>query len=337
MHWTERIGRRLNPHDLHIFVAVVEHGNMARAADSLAVSRPVVSRTIAELERSLGVRLLDRGRQGVEPTLYGRALFKRSIAVFDELKQSVADIESLGDPNSGEVRIGCTEPMAAGFVAAVIDELSRRYPRLVFELELCTTPAQQFHVLRERRCDLVVARVWPQAPEPDMDVVVLFDDQVSVMAGPSNKWLQRRKVTLAELAGEHWLLAPIDNEPGSPVFEIFHALGLPVPPARVASYSLNVRTSLLATGRFLAIIPASVLRFGGSAQNVLKVLPCALPPSVQPVAITTLKNRTLGPTAKLFIECARAVAVRADKPRLPKPAKPRSRRDAGAQATIRHP
>ena len=337
MHWTERIGRRLNPHDLHIFMAVVEHGNMARAADSLAVSRPVVSRTIAELERSLGVRLLDRGRQGVEPTLYGLALFKRSIAVFDELKQSVADIESLGDPNSGEVRIGCTEPMAAGFVAAVIDELSRRYPQLVFQLELCTTPAQQFHVLRERRCDLVVARVWPQAPEPDMDVEVLFDDQVSVMAGPSNKWLQRRKVTLAELAGEHWLLAPIDNEPGSPVFEIFHALGLPVPPARVASYSLNVRTSLLATGRFLAIIPASVLRFGGSAQSVLKVLPCALPPSVQPVAITTLKNRTLGPTARLFIECARAVAAQADKPRLPKPAKPRPRREAGAQATIRHP
>jgi DNA-binding transcriptional LysR family regulator len=337
MHWTERIGRRLNPHDLHVFMAVVEHGNMARAADSLAVSRPVVSRTIAELERSLGVRLLDRGRQGVEPTLYGRALFKRSIAVFDELKQSVADIESLGDPNSGEVRIGCTEPMAAGFVAAVIDELSRRYPQLVFQLELCTTPAQQFHVLRERKCDLVVARVWPQAAEPDMDVEILFDDHVCVMVGPSSKWLERRKIALAELIGEHWLLAPIDNEPGSPVFEIFHALGLPVPPARVASYSLNVRTSLLATGRFLAIIPASVLRFGGSAQSVLKVLPCALPPSVQPVAITTIKNRTLGPTAKLFIECARAVAVRAGKPRLPKPANRGSGRETGAQATIRHP
>ena len=321
--WESQIGRRLRLRDLHVFFTVVQRGSMAKAATQLRVSQPAVSEVIADLEHALGVRLLDRSPQGVEPTLYGRALFKRSIAVFDELKQSVADIESLGDPNSGEVRIGCTEPMAAGFVAAVIDELSRRYPQLVFQLELCTTPAQQFHVLRERRCDLVVARVWPQAPEPDMDVEVLFDDQVSVMAGPSNKWLERRKVTLAELAGEHWLLAPIDNEPGSPVFEIFHALGLLVPPARVASYSLNVRTSLLATGRFLAIIPASVLRFGGSAQSVLKVLPCALPPSVQPVAITTLKNRTLGPTAKLFIECARAVAARADKPGLPKPAKPR--------------
>ena len=307
MHWTDRIGRRLNPHDLHIFMAVVEQGNMARAADSLAISRPVVSRTIAGLEHALGVRLLDRSPQGVEPTLYGRALLKRSVAVFDELKQSVRDIESLGDPNSGEVRIGCTEPMAAGFVAAVIDRLSRQYPQLVYQLELCTTPAQQFHVLRERKCDLVVARIWSRAPEPDMDVEILFDDQVFVVAGQRNRWLGRRELALADLMDEHWLLAPIDNEPGSPVFEIFRACGLDVPRARVLSYSLNVRTSLLATGRFLAIIPASVLRLGPTP-SVLEVLPCALPPSVQPVAVTTLKNRTLSPTAKLLIECAREVA-----------------------------
>ena len=279
---------------------------------------PVVSRTIAGLEHALGVRLLDRGPQGVEPTLYGRALLKRSIAVFDELKQSVRDIESLGDPNAGEVRIGCTEPMAAGFVAAVIDRLSLQYPQLVFQLELCTTPAQQFHVLRERKCDLVIARMWSQAVEPDMDVEVLFDDHVRVVAGQRNKWLGRRKLALAELVDEHWLLAPIDSDPGSPVFEIFHALGLQVPRARVVSYSLNVRTSLMATGRFLAFIPVSVLRFGATT-SVVKVLPCALPPSAQPVAVTTLKNRMLSPTAKVFIDSARAVAAALAK------AKPRQR------------
>jgi DNA-binding transcriptional LysR family regulator len=325
MHWTDRIGRRLNPHDLHIFMAVVEQGNMARAADSLAISRPVVSRTIAELEHALGVRLLDRSPQGVEPTLYGRALLKRSVAVFDELKQSVRDIESLGDPNSGEVRIGCTEPMAAGFVSAVIDRLSRQYPQLVYQLELCTTPAQQFNVLRERKCDLVVARMWTQAVEPDIDVEVLFDDQVSVVAGPANKWLTHRKLALAELVDEHWLLAPVDNEPGSPVYEIFHALGLQVPRARVISYSLNVRTSLLATGRFLAIIPVSVLRFG-AASNVLKVLTCTLPAAGQPVAVTTLRNRTLSPTAKLFIESAREVAGPVAKIKPREAAKPRAKR-----------
>jgi len=333
MRWTDRVGRRLNPHDLHVFMAVVEQGNMARAADSLAISRPVVSRTIAGLEHALGVRLLDRGPQGVEPTLYGRALLKRSVAVFDELKQSVRDIESLGDPNSGEVRIGCTEPMAAGFVAAVIDRLSLQYPQLVFQLELCTTPAQQFHVLRERKCDLVVARMWTQTFEPDMDVEVLFDDHVCVVAGQRNKWLGRRKLALAELVDEHWLLAPIDSDPGSPVFEIFHALGLQVPRARVVSYSLNVRTSLMATGRFLAIIPASVLRFGAT-QSVVKVLPCALPPSAQPVAITILKNRMLSPTAKLFIDSARAVAAPLAKAKPREAVKPAGQRVAPGRGTV---
>ena len=224
MHWTDRIGRRLNPHDLHIFMAVVEQGNMARAADSLAISRPVVSRTIAGLEHALGVRLLDRSPQGVEPTLYGRALLKRSVAVFDELKQSVRDIESLGDPNSGEVRIGCTEPMAAGFVSAVIDRLSRQYPQLVFQLELCTTPAQQFHVLRERKCDLVVARMWTRCGRAG-------HGGGGLVRRPG---LRRRRRSAANgsdgassrspiCVDEHWLLAPVDNEPGSPVFEIFHA------------------------------------------------------------------------------------------------------------------
>jgi DNA-binding transcriptional LysR family regulator len=244
--------------------------------------------------------------------------------VFDELKQSVRDIESLGDPNAGEVRIGCTEPMAAGFVAAVIDRLSLQYPQLVFQLELCTTPAQQFHVLRERKCDLVIARIWSQAVEPDMDVEVLFDDHVRVVAGPRNKWLGRRSLALAELVDEHWLLAPIDADPSSPVFEIFHALGLKVPPARVVSYSLNVRTSLMATGRFLAIIPASVLRFGAT-QSVVKVLPCALPPSAQPVAVTTLKNRMLSPGAKLFIDSARAVAAPLAKAKPREAVKPRAK------------
>jgi len=310
MHWTDRIGRRLNPHDLHVFMEVVAQGNMARAAETLAISRPVVSRTVAGLEHALGVQLLDRGPHGVEPTLYGRALLKRSIAVFDELKQSVRDIEFLGDPNSGEVRIGCTEPMAAGFVAAVIDRVSARYPQLLFQLELCTTPAQQFHVLRERRCDLVIARKWTEALEPDMDGEVLFDDEVGVVAGAGSKWLNRRRLALADLAGESWLLAPVDLEAGSPVFEIFRAFGLEVPRASVLSYSLNVRASLLATGRFLAIVPRSVLRFGAGGV-MLKVLPVELPHAVQPVAVTVLKHRTLSPAAKLFIEGAREVVAAA--------------------------
>src|SRR5450755_1542202 len=114
MHWADRIGRHLKLRDLHILLAVVEWGSMSKAAKRLAISPPVVSKAIADLERTLGVRLLDRSPQGVEPTMYGRALLNGGVAVFDELRQRVKEIEFLANPTVGELRIGCHEWIAAG-------------------------------------------------------------------------------------------------------------------------------------------------------------------------------------------------------------------------------
>src|SRR5512138_3397386 len=117
--WESQIGRRLRLRDLHVFGTVVQRGSMAKAAAQLGVSQPAVSEVIADLEHALGVRLLDRSTQGVEPTMYGNALLKRSIAVFDELKQSVRDIEFLADPTTGEIRIACGSAIATTVIPHV--------------------------------------------------------------------------------------------------------------------------------------------------------------------------------------------------------------------------
>jgi DNA-binding transcriptional LysR family regulator len=111
MRWSDRVGRRLKPRDLHIFVAVAELGNMAKAAERLAISRPVVSKTISELERTLGVPLFDRSAKGVVRTLYGHALLRRSVAIFDELRQSVKEIEFLADPAPDQL-FGAAPPLS---------------------------------------------------------------------------------------------------------------------------------------------------------------------------------------------------------------------------------
>src|SRR6185437_8867658 len=118
MKWDDRIGRRLKLHDLHVFIAVAELSNMRKAAERLAISQPSVSKAIADIEHVLGVRLLDRNAQGVELTSYGRALVRRAMGAFDELRQGVKDIEGLADPTVGEVgsdvrrqlRQGCCRP-----------------------------------------------------------------------------------------------------------------------------------------------------------------------------------------------------------------------------------
>jgi DNA-binding transcriptional LysR family regulator len=79
MQWDDRIGRRLKLRDLHILLAVAQCGNMSKAARHLAVSNPVVTKAVADLERTLGVRLLDRTPHGTEITVYGRALLDRGL------------------------------------------------------------------------------------------------------------------------------------------------------------------------------------------------------------------------------------------------------------------
>ena len=104
MQLRDRIGRRIKLQDLHVLMAVVEAGSMGKAARRLNTSQPNVSKSIGDLEHALGVSLLDRHRQGVEPTEYGRALLDCGMTVFDELRQGVKNIEFLADPTAGEVR-----------------------------------------------------------------------------------------------------------------------------------------------------------------------------------------------------------------------------------------
>ena len=91
MRWNDRIGRRINLSDLHILLAVAQNGSMAKAASALAVSYPVVSRSIGDLEHTLSVRLLERNPRGVELTEYGRAMLNRSHAAFEGVKQRQYD------------------------------------------------------------------------------------------------------------------------------------------------------------------------------------------------------------------------------------------------------
>ena len=306
MQLSDRIGRRLKLQDLHILMTVVQAGSMGKAAERLNTVQPSVSRSIAELEHALGVRLLERHRQGIEPTDYGRALLDCGVAVFDELRQGVKKIEFLADPAAGEVRIGNSLTSAASFVAAIIDRLARRAPRIVFHLVPGSADTLH-HDLGARKIDLVIARKGGHFKDEKFGYETLYDDSYVVLAGVQNPWARRRRIKLAELVNEPWALPPPDSVLGLVAMEAFRACGLDYPHATVVSDFAEARMSLLTTGRFLTISPASTLKFP-SRRPELKVLPVELSMAPMPVGIVTLENRTLNPVAKLFIECAREVA-----------------------------
>lgn len=298
----ERFGHRLKLRDLSILVAVVQCGTMGKAAKQLAVSQPVISNAISDLEYATGVRLLDRSQRGVEPTSYGRALVKRGLAIFDEMRQGLNDIEFLSDPAAGEVSVGVTASVAAAIASPVIDRLSQQHPRMRFHVTVADS-APLFGALESRHVELAISRP-PRRRSDEHRIEVLFHDALAVITGAKHPLAGRRGLTLADLVDEPWLLFPRDSYFGALQEELFRGCGLEPPRPTVEITSSHLRNELLATQRFLTIVPGFSILLPRRRTDV-KALALNLPVAREPVAIITLKSRSLSPAAHMFVEHVR--------------------------------
>jgi len=141
----------------------------------------------------------------------------------------------------------------------------------------------------------------------DLNVETLLDEELVLVAGARSPWARRRKIDLADLADEPWLLTPSDNWNYVMVADAFRARGLAMPSITLKTLSIHLRTNLLASGRFITALPRSVLRLYAEPLS-LRVLPVDLPTRSWSVAIVTLKHRTLSPVVAQFIDCTREFA-----------------------------
>jgi len=315
--WDSRVGRRLRLRDLHILFAVVEHGSMSAAAAHLNMSQSAVSQAIAALEDALKVRLLDRTPRGVEPTIYADAILHRGKIVFDELRSGIKDIESLADPDGGEVRIACADTLAGGILAPVVETFSKKYPRVVFEVLQSNAFGRDFVELCARKADLglaILSRPLDDSLREDLNVEHLFDEEWCLAASPRSRWTRWRKLSFADLVDASWITPFSGATSEKALFEAFRAHGLPRPRVAVKTVSGQLRSFLSQRGPFVALVPASFLKINAGTIG-LKMLPLRLPMPTLPVAMITLRNRTLSRTVELFLDCARDVAKTIGRPR----------------------
>ena len=277
---------------------------MAKAAKPLSMTQPAISDSIANLEDTLGARLLDRTSKGVQPTIYATALLKRGLVVFDELKKAIEDIEFLADPAVGEVRIGCPESLSAGLVPAIIDRPSRRHPKIAVHVVDAQPAATGFRELRDREVDLLLGRRFEPFSDDEVKMEVLGQDRFVVVVGTGNRFARRKTMSLQELMEESWILYPTDNVIGAFIVEAFCKQGLQPPRKAVTTFSLHIRMHLLATGRFVTIMQESILRYNAK-HWALKALPIKLSIPSVPLASFSLSSRTLSPAVDRFLEHTR--------------------------------
>jgi DNA-binding transcriptional LysR family regulator len=303
MQWDDRIGRRLRLKDLHTLQTVAELGSMARASTRLALSQPAISKAMADLEHTLGVPLFDRSARGVELTDCGRLLIERGRAIFDELREGLNEIEQRSDPTRGEIRIGTTEALT-GVVSDIICSLVRKYPRITYHVSVSDTDTLA-RELRERSLDALVTRWVPPFIADDLNAEVLYRSPFAVMADKSHP-LVGRKMKLADLMNERWTLSPPDSFLGRIVVDVFRRRKLELPPSVVTTLSIYMRLALLASGRFLTVLPTTMLR-QKSSRAWLRALNVDLSDSAGPIALITVKRRRSGGPLRYFQDASRAV------------------------------
>jgi DNA-binding transcriptional LysR family regulator len=303
----ERLDRRITLRDLHILSFVVRSGSMAKAALQLSTSQSVVSVAVANLEAALGVRLVERSARGIEPTIYATTLLKRSRIAFDELHQAIMDIDRLDDSATGEIPVACSEFLSGGFISDVINGFTDRYPRFGCRVTDADARSVEFHQLQERTIDVTVARIPAAFSGGNFVSEILFDDPHVVVAGAGHPLASRPNVTLADLTAQDWILLAslVVREV---LEEALGTKGFGVPNGRIISSCVLMRNHPLATGRFVTVLPASVLQYNAS-QWALRALPIKLQTTPRPIAAILLKDRGISPPVQLFLEYLRQCAA----------------------------
>jgi DNA-binding transcriptional LysR family regulator len=302
----DHIARRLKVRDLRMLEIIALRGSMARAANELGLSQPAISKAIADLERDLGVSVLDRSTRGVQLTESGHVLLRRGRVILDELRQGLEEIENISDPTAGLVRIGAT-PGQSLFVSAVLERTSRRYPKMKFSVDLAD-PIGLIRALRDREHDLIICRAQIAEHEPDLEVETLLRDRIEVAVAPNHPLARRRKIALSDLVAERWALAPLDTYLGDLVQRAFRAQSLPMPQTVVSTPSIQLRFELMETGGFVTVASHSMV-VHPTRRGRIKTLPVAFADDAGPMAAITLKGRQLTKAAVLVLEEARSVAA----------------------------
>jgi DNA-binding transcriptional LysR family regulator len=218
------------------------------------------------------------------------------------LREGVKDIQLLSDPTRGEIRVGTTEPIS-GFVSEIISRMSQVYPRITYHVDVSDTTSL-IRDLRERALDVVITRWTSSAVADDLAAEVLFKAPLAVLADRRHPLVNRKKLSLADTMEETWTLSPPDSFLGRVVGDVFRRRKLDLPAAVVTTLSIYMRLNLLASGRFLTMLPERMARHRAN-RAWLRALSIDLPDSSGPIALITVKRRRVGGALKLFQKVCR--------------------------------
>jgi len=187
----------LNLHHLRIFARVAELGGFSRAAESLHLSQPAVSKSVRELERQLQTTLFDRAAGAHRLTDAGAALLARARELFAIERMAEEELRRIQGLEDGVLRIGASTTIATYLLPSYLAHFRAEHPGVALRITTANT-RDVTSALLERRVE--VALVEGPVDDPRLSVLAWRDDELVLIAPPHHALARKRRVTPADLS-----------------------------------------------------------------------------------------------------------------------------------------
>ncbi len=291
---------------IQLFLAAARRGSLTEAAAELEISQPALSKSIKALEKSLGVRLLERGRFGVTPTPYGEALLAHGSAMESELRNAVSEIDALKGATRGHVLLGCGPTEATRLLPMALLRLMKTHPELKVSV-LYGLNESLMPWVKQGEVDFALSSVPSRPTDPDLVHDHLFVESGAVVARAGHPLARRRSVSPAELTQQRWVL-PRRRELERLAFDdLFIANQLIPPEAAVETTSTVLMKSLVMQSDILTFIPRELIHWEEKAGQLVQ-LKVSGSDWVRTVGMTRRRRGSLSPAGRLLVDALKTVS-----------------------------
>jgi molybdate transport repressor ModE-like protein len=293
---------QLDPRQLAIFLAVVRAGSLTAAARNIGLSQPGISASIAQLERSLGSRLLNRGRHGAQPTEAGKLLVRRSEAIEELLAQARKEVELQERGLAGPLTLAGTPGALMSIVPVGLRELRERVPR--FELQIIeANDSDLVDLLRDRKADLTISTVEMESAPADVAEFRLLQDAFEFVLAKDNPF-QSKLASLDEVRVLPWVLPAARGAFRRHVHALFLTNSVPLPDNAVLCDSLGTTKEIIRQTNYVTILPSSVAA-PEVESGTLRTIALRERLVTRSLGVRRLKDATPTALATAFLDCLR--------------------------------
>ncbi|HHL1959924.1 TPA: LysR substrate-binding domain-containing protein [Klebsiella pneumoniae] len=294
--------QRIRLRHLHTFVAVAQQGTLGRAAETLNLSQPALSKTLNELEQLTGTRLFERGRLGAQLTLVGEQFLTHAVKVLDALNSAGQALNRKEGLNNDIVRIGALPTAALGILPTVIGQFHKQQKDITLQVATMNN-TMLLAGLKSGEIDIGIGRMSDPELMSGLHYELLFLESLKLVVRPGHPLLQET-VTLSRVMEWPVVVSPKGTVPRQNAEALLQSQGCKMPAGCIETLSASLSRQLTVDFDYVWFVPSGAVK-DDLRRGVLTALPIATQSAGEPIGILTRVDATLTPGTQTLLSAIR--------------------------------